>query len=37
MTDLDDFLLYNAYEDVREESERENNSDNSSDLSWKND
>lgn len=36
MDDLDDFLLFNACEDAREESERENNSDNYNlfDSSW---
>ena len=39
MDDLDDFLLFNACEDAREESERDNNSDkfNSFDSSWDSD
>lgn len=39
MDGLDDFLLFNAIEDEREESERENNSDNcnSFDSSWNSD
>lgn len=38
MDGLDDFLLFNAIEDSREESERDNNSDNynSFDSSWDN-